>query len=44
VARNALLFLDKEVLKIELLFIDGIKPAKRPKKLPVVFTRDPIII
>ena len=44
VARNALLFLYKEVLQIELPFIDGIKPAKRPKRLPVVFTREEIRI
>ncbi len=40
VARNALLFLYKEVLQIELPFIDGIKLAKRPKRLPVVLTRE----
>jgi len=44
VARNAILFLYKEVLQIELPFIDGIKPAKRPQRLPVVFAREEIRI
>jgi integron integrase len=42
VARNALLFLYKEVLQIALPFIDGIEPAKRPERLPVVFTREEV--
>ncbi|AFY79212.1 integron integrase [Pleurocapsa sp. PCC 7327] len=42
VARNALLFLYKEVLQIALPFIDGIQPAKRPQRLPVVFTREEV--
>lgn len=39
VARNALLFLYQRVLQIDLPFLDGIEPAKRPHRLPVVFTR-----
>jgi len=35
----ALLFLYRDVLKMELPFIDGIERARRKKKLPVVFTR-----
>src|SRR5690625_2146724 len=37
-ARSALLFLYKEVLGIELPWLDGIVPAKRCKRLPVVLT------
>ena len=37
-AFSALLFLYKEVLKQELPWIDDIERAKRPTKLPVVFT------
>lgn len=37
-AFSALLFLYKEVLKQELPWIDDIQRAKRPAKLPVVFT------
>ncbi len=39
VARSALLFLYRDVLGIELLPLTGIAPAKRPERLPVVFTR-----
>jgi integron integrase len=39
-AFSALLFLYKEVLKQELPWIDDIQRAKRPAKLPVVFTPD----
>jgi integron integrase len=42
VARNALLFLYKQVLEIDLPFIDGIKPAKQPERVPVVFTRSEV--
>jgi integron integrase len=42
VARNALLFLYKEVLQLELPFLDGIEPAKRPQRLPVVLTREEV--
>ncbi len=37
-ALSALLFLYKEVLQIKMPWIDNIKPAKRPSRLPVVFT------
>lgn len=39
VARNALLFLYQQVLQIKLPLLDGIEPAKRPQRIPVVFTR-----
>lgn len=39
VALSALLFLYRDVLKIDLPYIDGIERAKRPHRLPVVFTR-----
>ena len=38
-AKAALLFLYREVLKVELPWLDDIEQAKRPKKLPVVLTR-----
>src|ERR1035437_1313577 len=39
-AFSALLFLYREVLKTELPWINDIERAKRPAKLPVVFTPD----
>jgi integron integrase len=39
VALSALLFLYREVLKRDLLYIDHIERAKPSKKIPVVFTR-----
>lgn len=39
VALSALLFLYREVLKKDLPFIEGIERAKRPERLPVVFTQ-----
>ena len=42
VALSALLFLYKEVLHVTLPYIDNIERAKRPKRLPVVFTRDEV--
>jgi len=39
-AFSALLFLYREVLKLELPWIDNIERAKRPPKIPVVFTPD----
>ena len=39
-AFSALLFLYREVLKQELPWIDDIERAKRPPKIPVVFTPD----
>ena len=38
VAFNAILFLYKQVLEINLPLIDGVLRAKKPKHLPVVFT------
>lgn len=38
VAFNALLFLYKQVLQIELPQIEGVLRAKKPQRLPVVFT------
>ena len=39
VARNALLFLYRDVLEMDLPPVTGIAPARRPERLPVVFTR-----
>jgi integron integrase len=39
VALSALLFLYRQVLEIELPYIDDIERAKQPERLPVVFTR-----
>ncbi len=39
-AKSALLFLYKEVLEVDLPWLDGIESAKAPKRLPVVLTRD----
>jgi integron integrase len=39
-ALSALLFLYKEVLGLELPWLDGIRKAKRPRRLPVVLTRE----
>lgn len=41
-ARCALLFLYKEVLAIELPWLDNVEQAKQPKRLPVVLNRDEI--
>lgn len=38
-AKAALLFLDREVLEVELPWQDDIGQATRPQKLPVVLTR-----
>jgi len=39
VARNALIFLYREVLNLEIAPLAGVAPAHRPERLPVVFTR-----
>ena len=39
-ALSALLFLYKEVLGIKLEWVEGVVRAKKPARLPVVFTRD----
>ncbi|MGL4318687.1 MAG: integron integrase [Pseudomonas sp.] len=41
-ALAALLFLYKEVLKVELPWLDGVVRAKKPVHLPVVLTRDEV--
>ena len=41
-AKKALLFLYKEVLTIELPWLDNVEQAKAPKRLPVVLNRDVI--
>jgi integron integrase len=38
-ALSALLFLYRDVLKKDLPFVDGIERAKKPQRLPVVFTK-----
>ncbi len=40
VALNALLFLYREVLQIDLPLVEGVERAKRPKRVPVVLTQD----
>lgn len=42
VALSALLFLYRDVLKIELRYVSDIERARKPKRLPVVFTRDEV--
>lgn len=42
VARNALLFLYREVLGVALSPPEGVAPARRPERLPVVFTPDEV--
>jgi integron integrase len=41
-AKSALLFLYREVLGIELPWLDGIEKAKAPARLPVVLTREEV--
>jgi integron integrase len=41
-ALNAILYLYKDVLQIEVGAIEGVTRAKKPKRLPVVLTRDEI--
>lgn len=41
-ALSALLFLYREVLQQELPWLDGIQRAKRPKRLPVVLSREEV--
>ena len=38
----ALLFLYRDVLRVELLCVEGIERAKRPARVPVVFTRQEV--
>ena len=39
-AKSAILFLYREVLEMELEWLDDVTPAKTPARLPVVLTRD----
>ena len=41
-AKSAILFLYKQVLQIELPWLDNVTQAKTPKRLPVVMTRDEV--
>ena len=41
-AKSALLFLYREVLAVELPWLDGVTQARAPKRLPVVLTRDEV--
>jgi integron integrase len=41
-AKSALLFLYREVLEMELPWLDNVERAKAPKRLPVVLTRDEV--
>lgn len=41
-ALSALLFLYREVLGIDLLWLDNVTRAKRPQRLPVVLSRDEV--
>lgn len=42
VALSALLFLYRDVLKQQLPYVSNIERARKPKRLPVVFTRDEV--
>lgn len=42
VALSALLFLYRDVLKQDLPYVENIERARKPKRLPVVFTRDEV--
>lgn len=41
-AKSALLFLYREVLGVELAWLDNVEKAKAPKRLPVVLTREEV--
>ena len=41
-ALNALLFLYQEILRLKIGYIDGVIRAQRPKRLPVVLTKDEV--
>ncbi len=41
-AKSALLFLYREVLEMELPWLDNVERARAPKRLPVVLTRDEV--
>jgi integron integrase len=41
-AKSAILFLYREVLGVELPWLEGVESAKRPQRLPVVLTQDEV--
>jgi site-specific recombinase XerD len=41
-ALNAILFLYREVLRIQLPWVEDVQRAKKPQRLPVVLTRDEV--
>ena len=41
-ALSSILFLYKEVLAVDLPWLEGVTPAKKPQRLPVVMTRDEV--
>jgi site-specific recombinase XerD len=41
-ALSALLFLYRDVLEVDLPWLDGVVRAKRPHRLPIVLTRDEV--
>ncbi|MCK9283969.1 MAG: integron integrase [Rhodocyclaceae bacterium] len=43
-ARSALLFLYSQVLNCELPWLDGVVQAKKPKRLPVVLTKEEVAV
>ena len=42
-ALSALLFLYREVLDLPIEWVDDVERAKRPRRLPVVFTREEVV-
>jgi integron integrase len=42
-AKSALLFLFREVLEVELPWLDNVQQAKAPRRLPVVLTREEVL-
>jgi len=41
-ALSAILFLYREILGVEMGWLENVQRAKKPRKLPVVFTRDEV--
>ena len=42
-ALHSILFMYKQILKIELPYIDDIVRAKKPKRIPIIFTEDEVV-
>jgi integrase len=42
-ALSALLFLYRDVLEVDLPWLDGVVRAKRPERLPVILTREEVV-